>query len=75
MTPCAAAQAAPGKLVLTGPSGSVSVLFDERALKPDIEEIPIEDGRLKSAWGDRLYRILLRAGNPPLEGLWSLRIV
>ena len=74
MTPCAVSPGAPGELVLTRPSGKSRILFDAAALKATTEEIPIPDARLKGAWGDRLYRILLRAERPPLQAKWALRI-
>jgi hypothetical protein len=72
------AQPAPGTLRLDNPgyrSGVVTVLYDERVFKPLIEEIKLEDERLRSSWGDRIYRILLIADNPPLSASWTIRIV
>ena len=30
--------------------------------------------RLRSTWGERLFRILLRAGNPGTHAVWTTRI-
>ena len=49
------------------------VAFDA-ALSVSVEEIKLDDPRLRAVWGERLYRILLRAANPPRQGKWSLRI-
>jgi len=67
----------PGRIALDGPplpSGPVRVEFDPRQLTPRIEEIAIEDNRLKHSWGERLYRLLLVAERAPQEGEWSIRI-
>lgn len=74
MTPCAAQVRHGGQIMLPMPSGKfVRVAFDAAALKPAMEEIPIRDEHLRESWGERLYRILLRADAPPLHAQWSLR--
>ena len=70
MTQCRVTLAGPGKLSL---EGGVQIAYDP-ALSPVVEEIKLEDGQLRSAWGDRVYRILLKAENPPMEGTWVTRI-
>ena len=76
MTPCRVTVASPGRLTLSVASGnSVGVLYDARAFKPVVEEVPLEDGRLRGAWGERVYRILLRADNPPAHAVWTTRII
>jgi hypothetical protein len=69
MTPCKVTQES-GYLSL---ENKVRVAYDA-ALTPVIEEIKLEDARLKGVWGDRVYRILLRAQNPPRSGKWQLQI-
>lgn len=69
MTPCRVSQQ-PGTLRL---EDRARVEYDP-ALSPSVEEIKVEDGRLRAVWGERLYRILLRAANPPRQGKWALRI-
>ena len=54
--------------------GKVKVAIPE-GLKPTVEEINVEDGRLRSSWGERLYRILLVADHPPATGEWAVRII
>jgi hypothetical protein len=71
MTCCAVKPDAPGKLSL---GDRVTVLYDAAAFTPAVEEIRIEDARLRSAWGDKLYRILLRAENPPQRAAWTARV-
>ena len=72
MTPCTVTQEGAGKLSL---QNRVKVLYDATAFTPVIEEIRLEDHRLQGSWGERLYRILLRAENPPENGSWTTRIV
>jgi hypothetical protein len=70
MTPCKVTQVGAGKLSL---EGAVQVAYNA-ALTPVIEEVKLEDGQLRNAWGERLYRILLKAENPPVSGKWTTRI-
>jgi hypothetical protein len=76
MTPCHVTQAGPGQLSLAVASGNtVKVLYDGAVFTPVVEEIRLEDARLRSTWGERLYRILLRAANPASRARFATRIV
>lgn len=75
MTPCRVSQTASGELTLeieTSSPARVKVLFDPAVFEASIEEIPLEDARLRGAWGERLYRILLSAESPKLRDTWTL---
>ena len=73
MTPCRVTAGGPGLLTLhLEGGGAVQVTYD-RTLTPKVEEIPLEDARLRGAWGERLFRILLRAENPGRTGRWLTR--
>ncbi|MGH9163091.1 MAG: heparinase II/III domain-containing protein, partial [Vicinamibacteraceae bacterium] len=64
MTPCPVDQRAPGELLLTSASfksGAVRIFYDAAALRASVEEIDIDDERLRRSWPDRIYRILLTA--------------
>jgi hypothetical protein len=61
-------------LLAVDPAHTLRVLFDGHALHSTIEEVPIDDARLRASWGTRLYRILLRADSPPAHANWTLRI-
>jgi hypothetical protein len=74
MTASKVMQPASGQLILDGPA-RVKILYDASLLRASTEEIPIQDARLKYAWGDRLCRILLRTDKPPARGEFSLAIV
>jgi hypothetical protein len=76
MTPCRVTEEGPGRLSLAVASGNtVKVLYDGTAFTPVVEEIRLEDARLRSTWGERLYRILLRAANPAPRARFATRIV
>src|SRR5579885_585128 len=69
MTPCRVSQKQ-GALQL---ENRARVAFDPM-LSASIEEIQLEDARLRNVWGERIYRVLLRAANPPRQGEWTMRI-
>ena len=72
MTPCEVKRDASGRLAL----GPVQVLYDASVFSPVIEEIKIVgDERLHGSWGDRLFRVLLVADNPPVRGEWRVQII
>ncbi len=74
MTPCPVTQSA-GKLALAAGAGNtVNVIYDAAVFQPKVEEIQLEDGRLRSSWGERIFRVLLRAENPPRAAKWTLRM-
>jgi hypothetical protein len=51
---------------------AVRIRYDRALFQPSVEEIRIEDYRLRGTWGDRLYWILLRAGSPPVRAKWNV---
>jgi len=69
MTPCRVT-AEKGLLLL---ADRARVVHDP-SLTASVEEIKLEDPRLRSVWGDQIYRVLLRAANPAKQGQWSLII-
>jgi hypothetical protein len=76
MTGCAVTQEAPGRLSLAVASGNaLKVLYDAKTFTPAIEEIRLDDARLRGTWGERLFRILLRAENPSQRATWMTRVV
>ena len=75
MTPCTPDVSAPGEVRLPMTDGRwVRVAYDRRIFHAVVEEIRIDDEELRHSWGERLYRVLLRADAPPLESKWLLRI-
>jgi hypothetical protein len=78
MTPCNVRVAAPGELELDGRQagfGRARVLFESARLTPMVEEVAVADPRLKSVWGERVYRILLVAKRPARTSAWTVRIL
>ncbi len=69
MTPCWVEQVA-GALRL---ENRAHVVYDP-ALSPSVEEIQLDDPHLRSVWGERIYRVLLRATVPSRRARWSLKI-
>jgi hypothetical protein len=70
---------AEGKIRLKNPEGfenikPVFVYYDKKMFSVDFETISLEDSRLKSSWGDQLFRIVLTARQTPLKGEFSIRI-
>ncbi len=78
MTPCKVQEISAGVIQFGNDefsSGTVRLAFDGKSLTPSIEEIEVKDSRLRSSWGDRLYRILLKARNPAPEATFEFRMV
>ncbi len=53
------------------------VMYNHQQMEPVIEKIPLtekEDQGIISKWGDRIYRVTLKARNPVDEGTYSVRI-
>jgi hypothetical protein len=71
MTPHAVRVVKPGEVSF----GRVTVLHDAAALSATVDEIKIADSRLRGAWGERMYRVLLVAENPPASGEFKVRVV
>ncbi len=49
--------------------------YDPAKLKPEIEEVLLnteDDGRLKSIWGEKLYRVRFKSISPVLKDTWRM---
>jgi len=55
-------------------SGSARLHYPAHAMKVAVEEVAVEDRKLKSIWGETLYRIVLQVDKPTQEGAWTLRV-
>jgi hypothetical protein len=74
MTPRQARTDGAGRLRMPAPGqGAPDVLlhYDPQRFTPKVETIEINDGHLRSAWGDKIYRILLTAQQPKLQENWT----
>jgi hypothetical protein len=74
MTPCAVTIDPSGAITLGERSwgegltaGRALIRFPADKLRAEVEEIMVTDPQLQGPWGDRLYRILLRATAPTRE--------
>jgi len=70
---------APGTIRLENPeeiadAKPVSIQYDDNVFLVDIEQIPIEDARLRASWGGRVFRIRLTAKEAVLRDVLTLRI-
>jgi len=81
MTSCEVTVDKPGLLTLKEVSVEansqpfiVRIHYNADKLKVDLENIVIEDGRLKSLWGNRLTQILLRTDTPQLRDTLTVQI-
>jgi len=68
-----------GKIRLENPEGArglkpVFIHYDKNRFRAEMETISLEDERLKSSWGDQVYRIVLKATRVPLKGEFFIRI-
>jgi hypothetical protein len=64
-----------GKIIIEDPDYyRVKLEYDATALQASSECIPIEDGRLKPVWGDRVYRILFKPRQPVSQETWTMKI-
>ena len=68
-----------GRILLSEPALSqtakpLTVYYDDKFFKAEVETIPIKDERLRASWGDQLYRILLAALQMPTQGEYTIRI-
>jgi len=81
MTPCDAYLGTDGQIVLAErplpdgrASGAARVDYNADKLTASVEQVPIEDERLRGFWGEGLRRIVLKARNATAADTWSLRI-
>ena len=72
MSPCRAVESAAGELTLQ-PAG-VKISYDAKAFRAVVEDIAITDGRLRTSWGDKLYRVLLKCDKPAMEADWRMLV-
>ena len=81
MTPCLVDASQPGGLLLRQAplagemvSGAGRVGYDPAAFDVAVEELQLTDGRLQSAWGPRLFRLLFTAKKPLSVGSWKITV-
>ena len=68
VTPRAVRKEAPGFLLLE----RVAARYEPGMLEASVEEVKVDDARLRAIWGERIYRILFAAVAPAQQGDWRL---
>lgn len=68
-----------GKIRLENPEGveglkPVFVRYDKNRFRVEFETIHLQDARLRSSWGNELFRIVLTARHKPLKDEFAIRI-
>ena len=61
---------APGIIGLAEPG--LRITFSRALFSAGIETIEIEDSRLRSSWGEKIYRIVLTLDEPGIEGEYTV---
>jgi len=75
MTPCLPVLDRGGEIVLEYQEGCrVQIEYDNDSLAASYECIPVKDARLTPVWGERVYRILLKAKTQANQGKWVLKV-
>lgn len=55
-------------------SAAGSVTYDGELFSADVESIPLNDERMRSTWGEEIYRIRLTVQDPPRSGTWRFHV-
>ncbi len=65
----------PGQLILNDPEQTVKLLmeYDPEKVSAIVYTLDLEDGKLRSVWGDNIYRIRLNAKSEKKEDEWKIR--
>ena len=66
--------AGPGRIEVGSGALRAVIGFDGEALAAAVEPLPLEDGRLRGVWGERLWRVTLRAQHAVAAGLWRVTV-
>jgi hypothetical protein len=76
LTPCEPSVKMAGELALSLPASGLALrlAYDAAVLEAVVETIPLDDPSLQRAWGDRLYRIVLKAKTATAAGKWAIRL-
>jgi len=54
--------------------GAAEVTFDGKALTASVEDVPLDDDRLRSSWGGHMSRIVLKPKAATAKATWVTRI-
>ncbi|HXI17651.1 MAG TPA: hypothetical protein VNM48_14925 [Chloroflexota bacterium] len=56
------------------PSRPLLLTYDAAVFTPRMGETQIDNARLRSVWGGRVYRIVLEVKQPATQGSWRLEM-
>ena len=73
LTPCQPRRVGKDTIALRAKTHTVRLTFSP-SLEPEGEPIRLDDARLQSAWGKRMYRLRLRPRRAAAKGMWRLRL-
>ncbi len=54
--------------------GGALLIFDQAALRAEVERVAITDDAMKRSWGDAVYRIKLNSAAPVAKATWKLEL-
>ena len=78
MTPLSPDTAEDGVIRLRNPSeksvDSMLIRYDPAKFRVKLDPITLTDNRLRSVWGERIFRILLESQDNSLEGQYTLTV-
>jgi len=75
MTPCEIVRDEPGQMVLRDPKEQLemAIQYNPQKLSLESKAIDLNDERISTVWGERLYRIELRPKTATTKDTWTLR--
>jgi hypothetical protein len=68
----------PGRLILINRNvaeDKLVLIYDKNIFDLKVQKIPVEDGRLKTVWGDELIRLVFSATSLPQNGDYSIKFI
>lgn len=63
-----------GKVLVTVANNTATLSYDASMFTPSIETITLDDTRLSNVWGDKIYRVTLKANKIENKGNYNLTI-
>jgi hypothetical protein len=61
-------------LMMTSEKHLERLHWEGPGIERKVDEVNVEDRRLQSVWGNRLYRVRLISANAPATASWTLRV-
>lgn len=64
----------PGIIVLDAGGKKVKMAYDSVLFEPTVEEVVLTDPRLSKVWGDKIFRLSLKARKVELNGVYKFKV-